>query len=126
MCTTTESLLEWSLYLLPENSTIFKRYRQVIQSGGQTKLQTSRITVNSNMIFTVSRISGQNILPLMSELTLSPVTTSLNGTEINCTDMITSSTSSTVIHVISEDSVPGLFNLVGEVYLRPDSLSIVF
>ena len=99
---------------MPENSMLVKRYSQVVQNGGLTELQTSNITVNSNMIFKVTRISGQDILPMMSKLSLTPVTTSLNGTEVYCSDVITSSTSSTIIHVLSEDSIHG--RLVGEVH----------
>ena len=105
ICTITGRLLEWSFYLIPENSTMFKRYGRVVQNGGLTEFQTSNITVNSNMIFKVSRISDEDILPLRSELSLNPVTTLLNGTKVNCTDVTTSNATSMVIHVISEDSV---------------------
>ena len=58
---------------------------------------TSVILVNSS--FTFSRISAQYALPLISRLLINPVNVSAepNGIEVNCADIETSETASTLV-----------------------------
>ena len=65
--------------------------------------QISNMTVNFTL-FNVSRVSSQNELPLVSRLVINPVSTDLNGTEVNCTEWHMSNentvVASTRIHVV--------------------------
>lgn len=54
-----------------------------------------------NSTITISRISGPNILPLVSRLVISPVSDALNGTEVGCVDLdALNSSSSAIINVV--------------------------
>jgi hypothetical protein len=44
------------------------------------------------MVFNFSRISAHDSMPVMSRLIISPVSSSLNGTVVNCVDLEMSST----------------------------------
>jgi hypothetical protein len=44
-------------------------------------------------------------LPLTSKLSISPIGGSLNGTLVNCTDLATFNTSSTIIDIINEGQI---------------------
>jgi hypothetical protein len=75
------------------------------------------VMINNTVMFTFSRLSGQNVLPLVSRVTISPVTIGLNGTVMSCFEGSTSTdiVATTTIRIID----PGQF---GEIYLgRGDS-----
>ena len=65
--------------------------------------------VNS-VTFNFTRISTQNMLPLVSRLLISPVRDALNGTLVNCTDVETSEYFSIAVHilVINESITQGI------------------
>ena len=69
-----------------------------IQRLGESD-QMHQFYINS-VSYTFIRISIGGSLPLISNLTISPVTRDLNGTEINCEDQDTGEFSSTVISII--------------------------
>ena len=94
-CNTTGNLLKWSFY---ENGTSTRLHMLTIQSFGRSD-QMHQFRINS-ISFTFIRISTGGSLPLMSNLTISPVTRGLNGTKINCEDQETGEISSTVISII--------------------------
>ena len=64
------------------------------------------VTIN-NAVITFSRLSSQDSLPLVSRLTISPVSSGLNGTVVNCFDCFSSteSVATTTIRIID----PGKF-----------------
>ena len=99
MCNTTERFLEWSFSLIPNNETAPMRYTHALQHSGPNHLQVSEQRIGSTT-FLYSRNSAENVLPLTSTLSISPVSKDLNGTVVNCTDATTSDTASTMINVI--------------------------
>jgi hypothetical protein len=114
-CTTVTpgTFVEWSFFLVPEGETMARRYERFIHSVSVSA--TSDLEVNS-ITFTFSRISAEGSLPLISTIVIDPVSDSLNGTEINCTDVITSNTTSTYIEVINESVVISSKSLVNYYY----------
>ena len=84
-CTTSGSLLEWAFVLTPDNA-VARAYTKGLTTD--TKAPET-LEINSTM-FTFSRLSPPNSSPLISILVINPVTVSLNGTEVNCTDLETS------------------------------------
>ena len=98
-CTTTGRFQEWSFTLIPENETAPMRYTRSLQTYGPKHLQIFEQVIASTM-FLYSRNSAENSLPLMSTLSVSPVSAGLNGTVVNCTDITTSDTVSTIIFII--------------------------
>jgi hypothetical protein len=112
-CTTSGKFLEWSFFLVPEGETMARRYDRILHS--ELAPATSDIEVNS-ITLTFSRISAEGSLPLISTIVIDPVNDSLNGTEINCTDIITSNTTSTYIEVINESVVISSKSLVNYYY----------
>ena len=99
-CTTTGSLLEWSFLLVPEGEKTARPYARVLHS--QSVPATSDLEVNS-IIFIFLRISAEGSLPVISRLLINPVTDELNGTLVNCTDVLASETTSTSVSIMNED-----------------------
>jgi hypothetical protein len=60
--------------------------------------QVSMIEVNSTT-FTFMRTSDRGMLPLVSTLVIDSVNIHLNGTEVHCLDVATSTTASTTIRL---------------------------
>ena len=71
----------------------------------------TQLVVNST-IFNFSRTSAQDSLPVMSKLVIGPVNgrLSLNGTVMNCIDVVTSSSSSTTFIIIEKETLRGMHN----------------
>ena len=103
-CNTTGRFLEWSFSLIPENETASMKYRRILQDAGPNHLQTFGRVIGSTM-FTYSRSSAENSLPVTSMLSISPVREGLDGVVINCTDVTTSQTESTVINIVNENEM---------------------
>ena len=61
----------------------------------------------NSITFTFSRISTEGSEPLISMLLIDPVSDDLNGTEVNCTEVLTSNSTSTRIQVINESHMIG-------------------
>ena len=57
------------------------------------------VTVNSTM-FTYSRLSARDRLPLISRLIISSVSEGLNGVEVSCMDLEASESTTTTIRII--------------------------
>ena len=79
------------------------RYERAISSSSPND-QTSYIMVNSTR-FIFSRVSAQRTSPLISRVLIDPVSSGLNGTAVNCMDIITSNTAS--IFIIIRDLING-------------------
>jgi hypothetical protein len=109
-CTTPGSLLEWTFFLVRARELEGdRRYDRVLHSDSVPA--TSDLKVNS-ITFTFSRISSQGSLPLISRVVIDPANDDLNGTEVNCTDVLASNTSSTYIEVINESIMTSRKSLV--------------
>ncbi|MCG8626226.1 MAG: hypothetical protein MJE68_30040 [Proteobacteria bacterium] len=108
-CTVPGTLLEWSFFLVPERETMARRFFRTLHSGSVPA--TSDLEVNS-ITFTFSRISADGNQPLVSRLLIAPVNDGLNGTEVNCTDIVASNTSSIHIKVINESTMISSESLV--------------
>ena len=98
-CTVPGTLLEWSFILVSEGD---RRYNRILDSNSFPA--TSDLEVKS-IIITFSRISAKGTLPVVSKLLITPASDVLNGTEVNCTDVLASNTSSTHIKVINESTM---------------------
>ena len=98
ICSLTDpgsSLLEWTF----TPATVFMDLYRAIDVYSQNDAVTA--VINSTL-FTFSRISARGIMPLASRITIDPLTTGLNGSVINCSDLITMETASaTIIYVIN-------------------------
>ena len=81
ICTTDREFIEWNVTVLhlEERSS---RTRLVL-----TQTLVTRPLVINMMIFDITRISIIGSLSLISTLTVANVTTDVNGTEMNCTDI---------------------------------------
>ena len=108
MCTVTGSFLQWSFSLIPEGETTPRPYTYILTSLNRNN-QTQNLRVNSTL-FTFSRASPQNSLPLVSSLTINATSDRLNGTVVTCSDVETSESASTTISIINEN----LINTTGE------------
>ena len=89
------SLLEWTI--TPTNSMGFQR----AIAADTPSDQTSYFMVNSSL-FTLSRTSAKDRLPLESRIFINPVTSDINGTVVVCTDGIaTMEKASAILSVMS-------------------------
>ena len=84
-CLTNTTFLGWKT-LLPLEQGRTHSYLRYIFAMDETE-QASSYNVNSTS-FNASRISSKDELPLVSRIVINPVTTDLNGTEVNCTVQI--------------------------------------
>ena len=106
-CNTTGSPLEWRFSLTPENGTTATEYSRVITATGQPIDKTTQLVIDS-MTFIFTRTSAEDSFPVMSRLLISPVGRGLNGTVINCEDLITADITSTTIMVRERNSLQGI------------------
>ena len=115
-CATDGRFLEWSFSLTPENQTAPMRYTRTLQLGGPNHLQTFEQIIGS-ITFIYSRISAENVLPVMSMLSINPVKDRLNGVMINCTDITTSHLESTIINVVNENEIMSKYVYFHGIYI---------
>ena len=97
-CTVAGTFLEWSFFLVTEGETMARRFSRILNPGSvpaTSDLEVNSITIN------FSRISAKDSQPLVSRLLITPVNDGLNGTVVNCTDILASNTSSTHISKLS-------------------------
>ena len=101
-CTSSGIFLRWEFTVFPENTAI-------ITSAGPSGIPPP-LLISSSMI-TFSRLSGQDVLPLISRVTVASVSIGLNGTVVNCFEGSTSTdiVATTVIRIID----PGQFGKRG-------------
>ena len=101
-CTLTDPgsrVLEW--HFTPTTFSLSLPTRAI--EAASPSDQTTQFMVNSTW-FTTSRISAEDQSPLVSRLVTNPVTISLNGTVVNCNDVLMMETSSAILSVISKYS----------------------
>ena len=98
MCNTTSGLdHRWEFTVVPENASYTTR--RPISLTGVSGIPTTPLSIGNSMI-TFSRLSGPNILPLISRITISPVSRGLNGTVVSCFELATNSVATTTIQII--------------------------
>ena len=82
-CTASVDSIEWRFTVVNEQGR-HEPFTTFSTSRGPS-LQSAPIVVNSTT-FTLMRGSGERDLPLISTLSIDPVSIGLNGTVVNCTD----------------------------------------
>ena len=86
---------QWQFTVFPENvSHTVEPVSSIGASGIPMPLMIGRSTI------TFSRLSGQNVLPLISRITISPVSRGLNGTVVSCIELDTNLVATTTIQII--------------------------
>ena len=103
-CSTLGVLHTWRFTAISESGAVMTFTRSV-SSHGPIGVDSQPLIINSTVRFTFSRLSSQNIFPLISRMTINPMTEGLNGTRVNCLDGITSEQAATTIHIISGGTI---------------------
>ena len=93
-CTVPGMFLRWEFTVTLEDGTT-RTFMPVVTAGGTSGVQPPRM-VNSTT-FTSSRLSTQ---PLISTMTISPVSEGLNGVQISCMDVESSESATTTIQIV--------------------------
>ncbi len=97
MCTTTSGTdHRWEFTVFPENVSYTRR---PVSSTGVSGIPTTPLSIGTSMI-TFLRLSGQNVLPLISRIIIDPVSSTLNGTVVNCFELATNLVATTTIQII--------------------------
>ena len=94
LCCNTSGTQLWNIFTGEANVSRFLT----------TNNWTFQLQIMSRSNFTFSRVFDSSNLPLISKLLISPIYTDMNGTEINCVDLATSTSSSAIVYVMNEDS----------------------
>ena len=108
-CTLSNIFLRWEFTVFPENIS----HAAIITSAGTSGIPPP-LTISDSMI-TFSRLSGPNVLPLISRATVALVSIGLDGTVVNCFEGSTSTdvVATTVIRIID----PGQFGKRGSMII---------
>ena len=101
-CTSSDAVHRWEFTIFPENITHTTVPIISVGTSGSSPPMTF-----SGSVITFSRLSGQDVLPLVSRTAVSSVRSDLNGTMVDCFEGISSinSVSTTTIRIID----PGQF-----------------
>ena len=87
-CTTTGSQLEWRFsVILSEDKTTATDISRIFASSHSASDATVPPLMANSTVFSFSRTSARNSLPVESRLLIGPVSNSLNGTVIDCDDL---------------------------------------
>ena len=70
----------------------------VITSDGPSGIPPPRMA--NSTTFTFSRLSAQDVSPLISRMIISPVSEGLNGVQVNCEDVETAESATTMIRIV--------------------------
>ena len=82
ICNTTAVELSWEFTAISESGSFMTYMPAPVESAG-SRGAPPPVTINTTT-FTFSRLSSQDSLPLISRITISPVSSGLNGTVVNC------------------------------------------
>ena len=97
-CTTSGKLHTWQLIVNPENGVAAMKQ---VSSIGSTGVDSQPLIINSTIMITFSRLSRQGISPLISRMTVNPVTEGLNSSQVNCVNtQVSSESARTTIYII--------------------------
>ena len=100
-CTAFGEFIRWNFTVVNEQGR--DEEITVFSASRATSQQSMPIVVNSTT-FTLIRNSAQSVLPLISTLSINPVSVSLNGTVVNCMDPGNSMTSASTTILIFDSS----------------------
>ena len=99
-CNSSSPLHTWQFTVISERGAAMT-YDALIQSAGPIGvLNPQPLIVNSTIIFTFSRLSTEDDLPLISRMIINNVSKGLNGVEIQCSDTRMINSATTTIHII--------------------------
>lgn len=98
-CTVAGNLLEWRINIMPDDDTRVDSYNRLVDTSYQTP---EKLIINST-VFSFTIPTQHQISPLMSNMSISHVTRSLNRTEVMCVDRGEQTSSSAFIKVINSD-----------------------
>ena len=93
-CTTSGQSHSWQLIANPGSGAATSL--RSVSSLGSTGVDAEPVVINSVM-FTFSRLPGPGSLPLMSKMTISGVSQSLNGSQVNCVESEEESAMATIL-----------------------------
>ena len=96
-CSSTGIIHRWEItVMMPHTMTSIINVLSSTGSGG------SPVVRLNNSTFIVPRLSGLGSLPLMSRMTITPVSRSLNGTVVSCFEgtSSTESVATTIVYII--------------------------
>ena len=94
MCNVAGAFLRWEFTVTFEDGTPMT-FMPVVTPDGVPPPRMVNLTT-----FTFSRLSAQYDSPLMSRLTINPVSEGLNGVRVNCEDVEASESATTTIQII--------------------------
>ena len=98
-CSTNASLMQWSVTVPRYELTETRR----LQYSGTARRATSIII--GSITFNISRTLDESMaLPLISTIITNSVTTDINGTLVNCSELGTNTQLTTRIHIIGSES----------------------
>ena len=98
-CTASVEFIRWSIVVVNEHS--MEEEITAIRNSLDSSLPPKERIINST-IFTFTRTSAEDVLPLISTLSINSVGIALNGTLVHCMDANNPMTSvSTAIYIIS-------------------------
>ena len=117
-CIVSGAFLRWQFTVIREDGTV-PTFISDISSGGTTDVFLPRMPNSTS--FTFSRLSTQ---PLMSRMTITPVSEGLNGVQVSCIDRVTSESATTTIRII--DARPGGRKLATLHSLMPKVGNLIF
>ena len=104
-------ILLWNVTLITVTDDAPTSYTRAISLSSPSD-QIARIVANTTSL-SFSRISAQNSFPFISRLLISPVSRSVNGTEVNCLDAYTLESSSVVvINITSGHPIHGTYDSI--------------
>ena len=95
VCNATESVVDWNIALEGTNDRV--------DSTVTSNTQVQDILSLHSTLFIFSRTSERGMLPLISTLEISSVTSSLNGSTISCMDSSSSSMDTTIYIIGASD-----------------------
>ena len=124
-CISSGSFLRW-VFIVSNEQGIPQEYGRSVNSQDGSQ-QMSTIELNSTT-FTYMRTSDQRMVPLISTLVIDSVNRYLNGTEVYCLDLATSTNTSTTIHLFDMSTFMvycnrPLFNYITYIELLGSSLA---
>ena len=96
-CSVTGAFLIWEFAVSQENGSPVT-FRPDVTSDGPSGV-ASPVMVNSTT-FSFSRLSAQDGSPLISRMTIIPVSEGLNGVQVSCMDVEVSESATTTIRII--------------------------
>ena len=96
-CNTSNTLHTWQFTAIPESGSAVN-YTRLVSSVGSSGVSSLPIIINTTIVITFSRLSNQNVLPLISRMLISNVSKGLDGVQVEC--VAATEVATTTIHII--------------------------